>query len=202
MAIPLSAGKITVSDISDKLEKSKASLKTLSFTFTQNTYIAGSTQTVQANVFFQKPDKLKIIYKTPQIQEIILADGNLYTYVPKIKQITKQRTSLRKDVLGTIPSLFFCDDPLQLIRKRFDLKVIDKKHKNEYSLIATPLTGEEFNNMLVEFDKNNCFPIRSLLKSEYLTSETIYGSYRINPNLSPEFFNVELSDDINLITID
>ena len=81
----------SVEELSKQITERMSKVRTISFSFQQNTFIADSTQTIKAEVFFKRPDKLKIIYQKPHIQEIYFSDGYLFTYIPEIKQATVQK---------------------------------------------------------------------------------------------------------------
>lgn len=185
--------------VTEKMNK----IKTISFSFRQNTFIAGSTQTIMAEVFFKKPDNLKIKYHQPQVQEIYFSNRYLYTYIPEIKQATRQKNNNINDLLGITPSVILSSDSFGLLKKDFKLKLIPPPgNQNFISLESLPVNRDDFDRMVITFDNNTGLPEMTVVTAPNFKSITVFTDYIINSTLDESHFNFNPGKDVNVINID
>ena len=182
--------------ISDKV----GSINTIKFSFTQNIYIADSTQTVKADVLFRRPDSLCVKYSQPQVQEIYYHEGYMYTYLPKIGQATRQKRDAVADLLGITTSIILAEKPLANLRQKFRLSIVND---NSVILRAEPVDpAMEFDDMTISFNASTFLPVNTIVKASYFSSQTHFSQYSVNPEIDDSSFEFEPSEKVNVIEID
>jgi len=186
----------SVDELAAAFDASIKRIKTLSFSFHQNTYLAGSTHTVKAEVFFRKPDMLKVKYTKPQRQEIYFFHGKLYTYIPSIKQATVQEYADFSSLLGVTASVLLSPDSFGILKDKFDLSIEDM------ALEAVPHDRKDFNRMIIQFHETTYFPAKTVVTAEHVRSVTFFGGYLSNPELDEEYFDFKPAGDVNVIYVD
>jgi outer membrane lipoprotein-sorting protein len=191
----------TVEELQNTVNSKMSQVNTISFSFTQMTYIAESTQVVKADVYFKKPDNLKVKYYKPQVQEIYLTGGYLYTYIPKIKQSTRQKSNDINDLLGVTTSVILSSESFSILKRDYKLDIIPDGRTNT-SLLAVPIRKSNFDKMIITFVNNTGLPQKTVISSSHFNSETIFTDYVINPALSEDYFDFKPEKGTNIINID
>jgi len=180
-------------------EKSKE-IKSLNFNFVQTTYIAESTQTVKAQVVFKKPDKIRISYSEPREQIVIYNAGFLYTYIPEIRQMTKQKAPDMDQILGVSPSLILSPGSIKELKKKYNLKAENKN--GTIVLNAEPVGNGSFDEMKIYINAEKMLPEKTVVTAPNLISETDFEYRQLNPEISEEVFSITESEEVNLIEIE
>ncbi len=190
----------SVEELSKQITERMSKVRTISFSFQQNTFIADSTQTIKAEVFFKRPDNLKIIYQKPHIQEIYFSDGYLFTYIPEIKQATKQKSNNFIDMLGVTTSVILSSDSFGLLKKNFKLSV-NENRKNGKSIRTVPILSTEYNfdNMIIFFNTDTYLPEETVVYAPNFKSVTIFTNYILNPVLNDDCFSFKAGNDVNIL---
>jgi len=190
-------------DVPEAFEKELAEkmnlIEDISFSFEQKTYIDRSTQTVKADVFFRRPDYMKIIYSEPRKQELYYYEGNLYTFIPGISQATKQRKKGLTDLLGASASLIFTGGDLSRLKSDYGLSFTEEENP---ILKARPLKEAGYDLLEVGFEKESLLPKQTVVTAPHIRSVTEFSEYTVNSGLSEEDFLFAPSGRINLIEID
>ncbi len=184
----------------ETLNERISSIHDLSFGFTQVTYAAGSTQTVKAEVFFNRPGSIRVNYKLPRKQEIIYTEETLYTYIPAINQATRQRREDITDILGAAPSVIFSTGAFTRLRKEFDITVSGSDELLRFE--AVPLVERGYDRLRVELCAESFLPLRSDVKAVSLVSETEFEDYRINTGLDEDIFRFHPPPGTGVIELD
>ncbi|MFH1415008.1 MAG: outer membrane lipoprotein carrier protein LolA [Elusimicrobiota bacterium] len=195
-----SAALSSIEKLAAAFDASIKGIETISFSFHQNTYLAGSTHTVKAEVFFKKPDMLKVKYTKPQKQEIYFFHGKLYTYIPSIKQATVQECTDFSSLLGVTVSMLFSPDSFEILKNKFELSIAD----NSAGMIleAVPHDRKDFNRMVIQFYEITYFPAKTVVTAEHIRSVTVFDNYVSNPQFNEDYFNFKPATDVNVIYID
>ncbi len=193
----------SVEELSKQITEKMSKVRTISFSFQQNTFIADSTQTIKAEVFFKRPDNLKIIYQKPHIQEIYFSDGYLFTYIPEIKQATKQKSNNFIDMLGVTTSVILSSDSFGLLKKDFKLSV-NENGKNRESIRTVPILSTKYNfdNMIIFFNTDTYLPEETVVYAPNFKSVTIFTNYILNPVLNDDCFRFKAGNDVNILDIE
>lgn len=193
----------SVEELSRQVTEKMNAIKTISFSFMQNTFIADSTQTIRAEVLFKKPDNLKIRYHQPQVQEIYSSNGYLYTYIPEIRQATRQKIDNIDDLLGITPSVILSSDSFRLLKKGFKLRLTTSpKSKNSISLEPLPVNTAGFDSMVITFNNNTGLPEMTVVTAPNFKSITLFTDYTVNPDLDKARFDFNPGNNVNIINID
>ncbi|MFC2062208.1 outer membrane lipoprotein carrier protein LolA [Elusimicrobiota bacterium] len=193
---------LNTAEFSREVNEKMGGIKTFNFTFRQNTYIADSTQTVVAEVSFERPDKLYVKYSEPQTQEFIFNKGTLYTYIPEIKQATSQKKDDISNVLGVTPSVILSGDSFHLLEKDFNLSVnTSGKHKNMVLLEAFPVNRDDFDKMVIFFNGDTLLPEKTVVTAPNFKSVTSFTEYKLNLQFGEDYFDFNPDKEVNIIEI-
>ncbi len=193
----------TVKDLSKRVSNKMSFINSISFSFTQTTFIAETTQTVKADVYFKKPDKVKIKYYEPEKQEICINEGYLYTYIPKIKQATRQKTGNIDELLGVTTSVILSTDTFGILKKGYLLKLIsDKDTVYSAMLEARPRYVKNFDRIIIYFKESSYLPGKAVVTADNFMSETVFSDYNINPVFEGEMFSLNSGKNIKVINIE
>ncbi|MGM0441888.1 MAG: LolA family protein [Elusimicrobiota bacterium] len=185
-----------------QLKEKMKKTETVSFGFLQNSYIADSTRTVKSEIKFKRPEKLFIKYTEPSPQNIIFSSNTLITYVPSIKQATRQNRKSISGILGTSASLIISDTPFKDLEQNFDLTGF--KISSATAVIrAVPRGKHNFEKMNIYINQSSYLPIRTVVSGDNFKSITEFKDYRINLELKDSVFTFDRKDEeINIINID
>ena len=192
----------SVTELSQRISRRFHDVQSLSFSWTQKTYIAKSTEIVSAEVLYIKPDKLHIKYTSPFEQEIIFTDGYLYTYVPEINQAIKQKKDSISDIAGITPSLLLSTEPFKLMESDFSISIINGK-SDFIRLKAVPIEKNNFDSITIFFDPDTLFVMKTKIIAANITSETTFkwGQTPFNLNSVCPYLDFKLPDDVEIIEI-
>jgi len=195
----ISSSEQLFSSMRQKIE----SIESLSFGFTQKTFIADSTHTVKADVYYRRPGYLLIDYSKPQQQQVLLKDGKLYTYIPAIKQATRQPAGNIENILGTAPSIIVSTRAVSEFEKKFKSH-IDEKHSDHriLLLVSQPRIPVNYKRIEISIDRDTLFPVISKLYSENFESITLYSSYKVNVPMKDSLFEINKDPAIKIIEIE
>lgn len=195
--------KLTIETLSKKITAEMSSIKTYAFTIHQNTYIAGSTQTVIADIKFMRPDKLYIRYRQPQVQEVIFNQGVLYTYIPEIRQATRQKRDNIEEILGITPSIIISSEPFKLLKNNFKLSIRDSDVSDNAILIeAVPIKRNDFEKIDIFFNPDTYLLEKTVFIARNFKSVTNFTGYKINFDIEEDYFNFSPGKKVNIIEID
>ncbi|MFW6172361.1 MAG: LolA family protein [Elusimicrobiota bacterium] len=192
-----------IDELKNKVSSVLKKTDSIKFVLHQNTYIGTSTNTIKAEVYFEKPDKLKVKYTQPQVQEIIYSQGYLYTYVPEISQVTRQKREGISDVLGVSPSILLKDGSFENLKNDFDLEINKEKSTKDFiCLQAEPLNRQDIEKMNIFFSRESFLVKKNVLYADNLKSVTEFNDYVLDPEVGKDFFSVEFPEDVNIIKIE
>ncbi len=187
-------------DFEGKLKGNMSGVDNLKFSFRQDVFAAGSTQTVKARVYFSRPESIRIEYSEPQEQVIVFSGGELYTYIPAIRQATKHRRSGIPDILGAAASVILSEDPLGKLREDFDISV--QKSGGLYVLSGLPSRDLNYDLIEIEFPADTMLPSRTSVTARHLVSVTEFRDYIINPGIDESIFRFTPPRGTNIIELE
>ncbi len=191
-----------LTELSQKIIEKLEDVRTLSFTFTQLTHFAGSTTTLKAEVHYKYPDNLYIKYILPHKQEIIFSNGYLYTYIPEIKQVTKQINKNFNDIIASPMMLAISPTSFNQFMKDFNMRILNEDtEKKVITVEAIPKLSSDFDKMKMTFSTENYLLTKLKLFAPNFKSETLFFNYELNPYFEDGFFKFEPSPGVNIIEI-
>jgi outer membrane lipoprotein carrier protein len=122
------------------LEKALKSLTTLMARFEQLHYSMTVSEPLRekGEVFLQKPDRMRWVYKDPQDKVFLYKDGILEMYLSEDKQLTRSpvaEEALRSDIFGIF------------------LGTVSFREAYTVQVKLTPRTEGEFSHLLLEIDE-------------------------------------------------
>lgn len=186
----------------NKLHSKMKEIKSVVFDMEQNIFIAGSTQTVAANISFKRPETIKIVYSKPHIQEIFFNDGSLYTYIPEIKQATKQQYSNINDILGYTPSLIFSEEPLKKETQDYIMSITKSAYGGYIALQLLTKNESKSQKFTIFINPDTFLPEKTVFTSPNIQSITVFTGYKINTLKNNDELTFNHGDDINTIVIE
>ncbi|MDA3793325.1 MAG: outer-membrane lipoprotein carrier protein LolA [Elusimicrobia bacterium] len=197
-----SSSPIPIAQLKEKISNRMEKIDTVSFNFNQKTYMAKSTQTVEATVHFRRPEDLILKYRRPDVQEIYISSASLFTYIPSIKQATKQSRKGDSDIsnmAGITLSVIFSEDSFKYLKKEFHLKAFE--FKDYLMMQAEPIADAEYEMMEIYFSKEDYYPVKTIVEADNFKSVTTFNGYDSNREYKKNFFKFNPGKEINLIEI-
>ncbi|MGM0567654.1 MAG: LolA family protein [Elusimicrobiota bacterium] len=189
--------------LSEKLIEKTEKIDDIIFEFEQDIFIAGSTDTVKAKVFYKKPGSFFISYTEPVIQEIYFDGEKLITYIPRLRQATSQIKKDAEEMLGISADLIFSPRGLEGLKENHNLNIenIDSE-KDSIVLEALPHEKTEYENMFITFDLETLRPVKTVVSAPHTESVTVFKNYKINTGLEKEKFEFQPPEGIEILKID
>ena len=187
---------LDLDSFSKKLKEKMSGISSISFRLEQDTFIATSTHSLEADIDFKRPDKYFIKYSKPQVQQIIIDGEALVTYIPEIKQATSQIITEAGSFFGVTASLLFSDDPIDNMKKLYNLKFFYEKN-GQPAVYANSKDIKNLEYIYIYFNSKSLLPEKTVVTAPDFKSVAIMSRYVLNPVYDAELFHFnELGIDI------
>ncbi len=180
----------------DKLKEWDLKLKTLKAKFTQEVFfkVADMKQKVEGEIYFKKPDNLKIVHTRPQPQVIIInSKKEIFIVKPNDKQIIKSLWDKWKNNLEPKLKGLFEFGNYSSLERNSKIENIDKN-----TLKITPLNSEY--SLVLKLD-DNFFPFECELDLKDTIIKTKITDIEINKEIKKEEFEYKNKDSFDVLKL-
>jgi outer membrane lipoprotein-sorting protein len=170
-----------------KLKELDLNLKTLKANFKQEIYfkVADMKQNIEGEIYFVKPEKLKIVHTKPNSQIIIVnSKKDIQIIKPQEKQIIKSSWEKWKNNLEPRLKGLFDFGNYSLLEKDADIK--SKEEKDGYTIEIKP---KKSSYTLILKLNSDFFPVESILDLKDTVIKTVIEKYEKNLEIKPEVFD-------------
>jgi outer membrane lipoprotein carrier protein len=165
-----------------------------------------SATTYLGEIYFQKPDKLRINYTKPGLQNIVFDGDNLWIYTAELKQITKQK--LESGSIP-IPLLFFAgvsNLDAQAFRKKNFISPIKLETVNSvstYRIRVRPKSkSAPFKEQLFWVDANTLLPAKvRILDSQGIQVTVVFSKVEQDIEISPTLFSMPIPAGVEFVDL-
>ncbi|MBN2407147.1 MAG: outer membrane lipoprotein carrier protein LolA [Elusimicrobia bacterium] len=187
---------------SSELSEKMKSVDAVAFSFRQDIFAGDSTQTIKASVDFKKPDRVYIRYTAPQRQEVICNGEYLYTYIPEIKQATRQKREDVGNLLGITPSLIMSENSIGELKKDYNISFSRPAGaENTVLMELVPFDKRDFDRMVITFSRDTYMPLKTVISAPNVKSVTDFTDYTLNKAFSDDYFRLKPAEKINIIEL-
>jgi outer membrane lipoprotein carrier protein len=191
---------VTPEEAVANLERALKAVGTLQARFEQLHYSMSVSAPLRekGEFFFEKPDRMRWEYKTPQDKVFLYKDGVLEMYLPEDKQLTRSPVSkeaLESDIFGIF---------LGVMSFRDAYVIEDNPFPTEASRVRqvklTPRTEGDFSHILLEIDETTWLLRRAIfLEWAGNKREFIFSQVRTGVRLSAKTFTLKVPPDTEII---
>jgi len=172
------------------LENSYGTMKDISASFKQETFlsVANRTEKAEGKVYIKKGGKMFWDYTQPTAQKIILDGENLWVYLPDEKQVVKSSmTSFSSHIMA---DLFYGKVN---IKKRFEVSFLSTDSEDNSTNIILELLPKEYNptlkRLLLEIDPVGSLITKTVLEDELGTKTTlIFKEIKVDKGIEDSYF--------------
>ena len=186
---------------SKRLYEETAEIDDVTFEFTQKIYVAGSTDTVKAEVFYKRPGLFFVSYTRPAVQEIYFDGEHLITYTPRIRQATSRKVDFNNRILGVSAGIIFSSEGLEDLKKDHKIQMAEEE-EGVVKIEAVPHQKREYEKMFISFDSKTMLPFQARTTAPHASSVTRFKNYRLNSSLEEDVFHFEPPDNVDFIRLD
>jgi len=187
-------------DVIARLERNLASLQSFQADFEQTSYAISVATPFRekGRVHFQKPDRMRWEYTSPEPKTFVFKEGLLLSYFPEDNQLWRQK----------IPPEEYENEILALLAGRARLT---EKYRVEPSpfpeaapdaaqLKLTPKEEGETDYLLLEIDQKS-WMIRRVVLFDWSgnKNEFVFSRMKINPRMGKDLFEIKVPPDCEII---
>ena len=195
-----STAPLTLDTVAARFAEVDSRLQTLSVDFKQFVRLDGSdsSQQVEGNVLFRKPDRMRLVHRIPDAQTIVSDGVFLWIHRPSTNQVIQTRLEAwrRKEPLAK-GLLDFGKSADLLKRYRAELSTVSAPGADghrDFTIVLTPKPGESLKDaadftLTLKASDRDFFPTEAALRVGRAGIRTIFSSIRLNPEISDELFH-------------
>jgi outer membrane lipoprotein carrier protein len=191
---------VTPEEAVANLEKALKAVRTLRADFEQLHYSMSVSEPLRekGELLFEKPDRMRWEYKSPQDKVFLYKEGILETYLPEDKQLTRSpvaEEALKSDIFGIFLGTMSFRDAYAIESNPFPT---DAARVRQVKL--TPKTEGDYSHILLEIDETTWLPRRVLfLEWAGAKREFVFSRIRTGVRLPSGAFTLKVPPGTEVI---
>ena len=191
---PPPAGEITLSQVAERFKETDSRIQSLKASFKQFVRMEGSdtTQSVEGDVLFRRPDLLRVTHRLPETQQIV-SDGEwLWAYRPGTNQVIKTRLETWRKTEPLAQGLLDFGRSADLL-ERYDARIATTTPAGAdghrvIELVLKPKNAKAEFELTLKVSTKDFFPGDATLRVERASIHSIFSDVRLNPEIPDERF--------------
>ncbi|HDT13463.1 MAG TPA: outer membrane lipoprotein carrier protein LolA [Candidatus Aminicenantes bacterium] len=182
------------------LERALRAVATLQARFEQLHYSMAVSEPLRerGELFLQKPDRMRWVYKDPQDKVFLYKEGVLEMYLPEDKQLTRSlvsREALESDIFGIFLGTISFEEAYVIEDSPFPTEATRVRQ-----IKLTPRTEGEFTHILLEIDERTWLLRRAIfLEWEGNKREFVFSQVRTGVRIPAGTFSLKVPPDTEII---
>jgi outer membrane lipoprotein carrier protein len=199
-ALAAQTSAVTPEEAVANLEKALKAVRTLRADFEQLHYSMSVSEPLRekGELLFEKPDRMRWEYKSPQDKVFLYKEGILETYLPEDKQLTRSpvaEEALKSDIFGIFLGTMSFRDAYAIESNPFPT---DAARVRQVKL--TPKTEGDYSHILLEIDETTWLPRRVLfLEWAGAKREFVFSRIRTGVRLPSGAFTLKVPPGTEVI---
>jgi outer membrane lipoprotein carrier protein len=199
-ALAAQTSAVTPEEAVANLEKALKAARTLRADFEQLHYSMSVSEPLRekGELLFEKPDRMRWEYKSPQDKVFLYKEGILETYLPEDKQLTRSpvaEEALKSDIFGIFLGTMSFRDAYAIESNPFPT---DAARVRQVKL--TPKTEGDYSHILLEIDETTWLPRRVLfLEWAGAKREFVFSRIRTGVRLPSGAFTLKVPPGTEVI---
>ena len=199
-ALAAQTSAVTPEEAVDNLEKALKAARTLRADFEQLHYSMSVSEPLRekGELLFEKPDRMRWEYKSPQDKVFLYKEGVLETYLPEDKQLTRSpvaEEALKSDIFGIFLGTMSFRDAYAIESNPFPT---DAARVRQVKL--TPKTEGDYSHILLEIDETTWLLRRAIfLEWAGAKREFVFSRVRTGVRLPSDAFTLKVPPGTEVI---